>query len=268
MLKKILFLEYKFRDFSDDELKSPHADGVIASLGGLNKDRIKQIKDLGFAFGISFVVFRGGSVCPLSPQALSFLNRKLKKIITLKPNVIWFDYLKFQGKWGIIRGDLSETHKPCRFCEGKDRGFEIAEIAEKALNLIPKKIKTGYFAMPYKEGEYGGWEKILGQDHKRLGLIFDYISPMLYHRMIGKPVSYISEYVAYLANLGVKAQILPVIQLKDMPDTLPDKLTLDEISQAVREALKPPSIGVAVFSWDQTIEKGRLDRVSRILRKI
>ncbi|MCH7729970.1 hypothetical protein IID21_00410 [Patescibacteria group bacterium] len=268
MLKKILFLEYKFRDFSDDELKRPHADGVMASLGGLNKDRIKQIKDLGFAFGISFVVFPGGSVCPLSPQALSFLNRKLKKIITLKPNVIWFDYLKFQGKWGVVRRDLSETHRSCKFCEGKDRLLEIVKIAKDAVKLVPRKIKTGYFAMPYEEGEYGGWEKILGQDHKRLGFIFDYISPMLYHRMIGKRVSYISEYVKYLNDLDISAEIIPIIQLKDMPDELPDKLTLKEIEQEVDEATKSPSAGVAVFSWDQTIEKGRLDRVSRILRKI
>ena len=41
-----------------------------------------------------------------------------------------------------------------------------------------------------------------------------------------------------------------------------------EIEQEVDEATKSPSAGVAVFSWDQTIEKGRLDRVSRILRKI
>ncbi len=217
---------------------------------------------------MSFVVFLGGKVCPLSAQALSFLNRKLKKIVALKPDVIWFDYLKFQGKWGVVRGDLSETHEECKYCLDKDRESEIVEIARDALAKIPKNIKVGYFAMPYKKGEYEGWEKILGQDHKNLGNIFDFVSPMLYHRMVGKPVSYISEYVKYLDGLDIKAEIIPIIQLKDMPDELPDKLTLKEIGQEVEEAMKSPSVGVAVFSWDQTIEKGKLYGVSRILRKI
>lgn len=268
MLKKILFLEYKFRDFTDPEILAPKPTGIIASFENLNEKRVKQIISLDLEFGISFVVFPRNEVCPLSSQALDFLNRKLKKIVALKPGVIWFDYLKFQGKWGIVRGDLSEAHRECKFCRGKDRQKEIIKLAHFALAKIPKNIETGYFAMPYKNGEYGGWEKILGQDHKSLGEIFEYVSPMLYHRMIGKPATYISEYVKYLSDLNIGAKIIPLIQLKDMPDELPDKLTLEEIGQEVDEAIKPPSAGVAVFSWDQTIEKGKLDEVSRILRKI
>jgi len=108
----------------------------------------------------------------------------------------------------------------------------------------------------------------LGQNNVTLGNLVDVVSPMLYHRMIGMPVTYIGDYVRYYDSLHLRAKVLPIIQLKDMPDELEDRLSINEIDQAVQEALTPPSIGVAVFSWDQTIEKAKVESVSRILRNI
>jgi hypothetical protein len=53
-----------------------------------------------------------------------------------------------------------------------------------------------------------------------------------------------------------------------MPDNLTDKLTISEIGDAVSGAVKPLSAGVAIFSWNQEIEKGKVERVSEILRGI
>jgi len=62
--------------------------------------------------------------------------------------------------------------------------------------------------------------------------------------------------------------VWPIVQLKDMPDNLTDKLTISEIGDAVSGAVKPLSAGVAIFSWNQEIEKGKVERVSEILRGI
>lgn len=267
-MKRILFLEYKFRDFTDEELEEPNPTGVIASLEKLNKERWEQIKRIFAEKGVSFVSLPGGDVCPASKDAEGFLKEKVRSALSYKPDVIWFDHLRFEGHWEKAREVLPKVHKDCEFCGGKNRGDIIVSLAKKILKLIPKRVKTGYFAIPFKEGEYDNWEVRLGQVHRKLGNIFSLISPLLYHRMIGKPVGYISEYTRYLASLPIKAKILPIIQLKDMPDKLVDKLTISEIGGTVKEAIKPPSTGVAIFSWDQAIEKGKLQGVSEILRGI
>lgn len=267
-MKKILFLEYKFRDFTDEELKQANPTGVMASLEKLNKVRWKQIKRIFREKGISFVSLPGESVCPASKDAERFLKDKVRSALSYKPDVIWFDHLRFEGHWEKVRKVIPGIHKDCRFCKGKDRGDIIVSLVKKILEYIPQRVQTGYFAVPFKEGEYNNWEEVLGQVHRKLGNIFGLISPMLYHRMIAKPTAYIPQYTKYLDSLPIKAKILPIIQLKDMPDKLVDKLSIPEIGAAIRGAIKPPSVGVAIFSWDQAIEKKKLEEVSEILKGI
>ena len=83
--------------------------------------------------------------------------------------------------------------------------------------------------------------------------------------MIRKPVSYISQYVTYLYKL-TKKPVLPIIQVKDMPDDLADKLSRLEMKQAFQEATKPPSIGVAWFSWDGAVEKSKTQIISKLFK--
>jgi len=49
---------------------------------------------------------------------------------------------------------------------------------------------------------------------------------------------------------------------------LPDRLGVDEIGKAIRLAIARPSIGVVIFSWDQAIEKGKLEAVSKIIKNV
>ena len=264
-----LFLEYKFRDFTDDELKYPKAFFVMASLEKLNEQRVQQIKRLGFKFGISLVSFPGANICPVSSEGKNYLLKNVGDALIWNPDVIWFDHLRFEGKWERLKNELVGTHIGCEFCKGKDRTLVIKDLAQNLREEIPSNIKIGYFAVPCTSRDFEGrLQTELGQNHSQLCNIFDYVSPMLYHRMINKPVSYIGEYIGYLASLKMKAKILPIVQLKDMPDDLDDKLTLTEIKEEVRQALTPPSIGVAVFSWDQTIGKDKIAGVAKILNSI
>lgn len=265
---KILFLEYKFRDFTDSELLLPKADGVIAALERITRSRWSQIERCFSWKGISFTSLPGGDVCPASDDAFNFLRTKIKSACRYKPDIIWFDHLRFEGHWEDPSSENLGFHKECQYCRGKDRSQLILALANRALGTITNRTKTGYFAVPFKREDYGWVANVLGQDHKKLGSIFDYVSPMLYHRMIGKPVSYISEYIQYLFGLGIKAEIIPIVQLKDMPDDLEDKITISEIQEEVMQAVTPPSVGVAFFSWDQAIEKNKIGPVSSFLMSI
>lgn len=262
MKEVCLFLEYKFRDFADGELAQPSPTAVMANFERLNSERVDQIRRLGCTFGISLTSLPG-NICPASKDAKDYLISKIKKTIQLSPDIIWLDHLRFEGHWEMVQRKLSGSHKDCRFCKGKDRADVVYGLAAMVKKIVPKNIELGYFAVPLKQ-----LNQTFGQDHKRLGRIFDYVSPMLYHRMIGKPATYIGEYIGHLGSFNSKARILPIIQLKDMPDDLEDKLTISEVQQAVNQSLTDPSIGVAVFSWDQVIEKNKLESVSKILNEI
>ena len=268
-MHKILFLEYKFRDFTDEEIILPGPTAVMAAYEKLNPERIAQIKRLKLDLGVSFVVVPGRDSCPMNPETIDFALKQVKGAVSVHPDVIWFDYLKFPGKWKILdKTSDYEIHKECKFCKGADRAAEITKLAQKLLSEIPKNTKTGVFTMPLMMGTYDNWEKTLGENFFELGNLFDYVSPMLYHRMISKPVEYIHEHVEYLKNLKFSAEIIPIIQLKDMPDDLEDKLTIDEFKHACDASVMPPSSGLAIFSWDQAIEKNKLDSASEILRKL
>lgn len=81
--------------------------------------------------------------------------------------------------------------------------------------------------------------------------------------MIKKPVSYISEYVKYLHSL-TKRPILPIIQIKDVPDDMPDELSWEEVRRAYNEAKKKPSIGVSIFMWEHAVEKNKAGLIKEL----
>jgi hypothetical protein len=81
--------------------------------------------------------------------------------------------------------------------------------------------------------------------------------------MIRRPVSYISEYVKWLSQ-KTKKPVLPIIQVKDMPDDLPDELSWDEIREVFNQARKLPSKGVSFFTWGHALEKGKTDLVREL----
>src|SRR6185503_9491440 len=108
------------------------------------------------------------------------------------------------------------------------------------------------FTVAFKSDEQLELRDALGLDYETLGKIFDMSSPMLYHRMIKRPIKYISEYVTWMDKVTSKP-VLPIIQIKDMPDDLPDEVSEDEISAAFNEAKKDPSTGVAIFWWQHAI---------------
>lgn len=266
-IRKELFLEYKFGDYDIEVLKKTGANSLIVWAGNLTPKRWKELSKLGVRLGICIVGVQNG-MCPLDPNERSNLKKGIEEALFYKPQSIWIDHIRFDGYWeGIKDGIIPNTHHPCSYCYGVDRVEEINKIAKFIKSRVPLDIELGYFGVPFKPEETPALVSVLGQDHKILAKHFDLISPMLYHRMIGRPVNYISDYVSYLYKLTGKP-ILPIIQAKDMPDDLPDKLSEEEMIKASQVASKSPSAGVAWFSWDGAVEKKKEDIISHTFSSI
>jgi len=260
---KSLFIEFKFGDQAFSELGSSGANHLIVAQKPLNKERWQKLKNFGATLAISVSAFDYGG-CPANSQSLRVLTQRVKKALGFSPKQIWLDHFRFDGHWEAIQGArIPGVHKECEWCQGKDRAKILAGVAEKVVNLVGKRAGVGYFAVPFKSKKIPQLVFGLGQDHGILGRIFDFSSPMLYHRMIKKPVSYISEYVKWIFQ-KTRKPVLPIIQVKDMPDDLPDRLFGEEIGQAFSEARKPPSLGVSFFSWDHAVEKGKTRLVKEL----
>lgn len=265
---KSIFIGEKYLDRTINELVSVGANHYILILDSVNKKRWTLLKKTNSRLAISISAFDHGG-CPLNPSAIKEMQRRIKRALTWKPDEIWLDHFRFDGHWESV-GTRSEKeylykdrHIECKWCRGRDRSSEITKLARKILYITPKEIKIGYFAVPFVLDKYTNLVNELGQDHRLLGQVFDLSSPMLYHRMIDKPTSYISFYVKYLKK-ATKKPVLPIIQTKDMPDDLLDELEWKEFERAFKEASKSPSVGVSIFYWTHAVEKNKTDWIEKV----
>lgn len=255
-MRKELFLEYKFGDYDLDLLKKSGANGLIVWMDHLTPTRWKTLSNLKMRKGVCVAGIQSGK-CPLNPEEEKGRLGRIKKALSYDPDVIWVDHIRFSGYWeGAGDKKSYNVHPECKYCKDKNRVETIVSIAKNIHTIVNGRTQLAYFAVPFGINDMPNLTPMIGQDHKLLAKYFDLISPMVYHRMIDKPVSYISELVTWLSEETQKP-IIPIIQAKDMPDDLPDKIDEDEMQKMYREAVKTPSAGVAWFSWDGAIEKGK-----------
>jgi hypothetical protein len=255
------------------QLSQVGANHLIVAGHSVNEKKWNLLRKTGCDLAISVNAFKQGG-CPLEPAAKTELKKHLKNALRWKPKEIWLDHFRFDGCWEAV--DIGQdkreytyksAHKACRWCKGVRRSEEIAKLARWAKSIVSEQTLVGYFAVPFMLGEHLKLASELGQNHGLLGKIFDLSSPMLYHRMIQKPASYVSEYAGYLYGI-TKKLVLPIIQIKDMPDDLPDKLSEKEFSKAFNEARKKPSIGVSIFVWEHAVEKNKTGWIKKLFTNI
>jgi Polysaccharide deacetylase len=123
-----------------------------------------------------------------------------------------------------------------------------AELVAAARKEKPD-LEVALHAVPWRRHDYGGAVlRIAGQDDERLGKRLDYLSPMTYSHMLRRPPRWIRSVVRTLAATS-QARILPSIQVQEAyrPG---EPLSADEFAEELREALRPPSAGVVLWSWD------------------
>lgn len=259
-LRKVIFLEYKFGDYNTETLYSSGANEVVAWMDRLNDQRLRQLRNWGIKLTISFSAF-SDNICPFDPKSGAILKQALRKAMAYHPDGIVLDHFRFRGRWEQSEEKLKYvlTHEPCQHCRRTNKGRLLAKIASEIKQLVSKEIELGYYAVPVEYGQFPQF----GQDHKLLTKVFDYSSPMLYHRMLGKSVQYIHSFIRYLADLNNKP-VVPAIAIKDMPDDLPDQINESILRQEYEQATLPPSVGVCWFSWDGAIEKHKTGIIAKI----
>lgn len=239
------------------------ANHLIVVNDGLNQTAWDILKELNIDLAISVNAY-GPDGCPANPQAKEKLFQKIQAVLEFQPKEIWIDHFRFDGHWEAIEGNkIPGIHSPCEFCEGKTRVAVLEETAHEVVNLVQGRAQVGYFAVPFKSEEVPELITGLGQDHSVVGRIFDLSSPMLYQQMIKKPVSYISEYVMWLSGTTHRP-VLPIIQVKSMPDDLEDTITEDVIVSEFQEAIRDPSIGVCFFWWVHVLEKNKQGIIKKL----
>lgn len=246
-----------------EKIEGSGANHLIVVNNGLDQVAWDRLKELNIDLSISVNAF-GPDGCPANPQAKEKLFHKVSNALKFQPKEIWIDHFRFDGHWEAIEGNrITGIHPPCEFCEGKTRTNVLKETAQEVMNLVGDSAQVGYFAVPFKDDEIPELVTGLGQDHSVIGRIFDTSSPMLYQQMIKKPTSYISDYVRWLSDTTQKP-VLPIIQVKSMPDNLEDTITKDIITSEFQEAIKEPSIGVCFFWWTHALEKGKTGIIKRL----
>lgn len=256
---KSIYINPLERDF----LEESNANHLIVSEHGLNQENWGKLKKLGMTLSIAVDAFNKED-CPAYPEAQKRLFEKIKVVLGYNPSEVWFDFFRFGGDCTTIEeAGINLAHQECEFCRGKGRKEIIKNLAQRVKENIEGKSKVGFFAGAFKDNESPALSEALGLDYSELGNIFDLSSPMLYHRMLGKPVDYIHEYTEWLTGRTGKP-VLPIIQIKDMPDDLEDKMTQKDIEDAYQEAIKPPSLGVAIFWWKHALEKNKTGIISEL----
>jgi len=170
---------------------------------------------------------------------------------------IWLDFIRFPTRWESPKPNLKQA---C-FCENCLRLFSeragvevprgeparaakiilsrhlkewaefkvwvIASFVEqvrKALDGVRGGLALGCFTIPWRLEEFGGaMRKVLGQDLREMAKFADALSPMVYHRMVGRPVEWVGEYAAYVKENVRGRMVVPVVQAVDHPAELPPR---------------------------------------------
>jgi uncharacterized lipoprotein YddW (UPF0748 family) len=222
--------------------------------------------------------------CPTSEVLRERCLNSVKKLIELEVDGIWLDSLRYSSThWANQDPNIMDTCY-CDRClalfeeligepiEGTNleekylhidgsyyhewlefKSENVASMAREVRTLIDdsgKDIKLGFFAVPWEDREFGaGIKRIAAQDFGKLAEIVDVVSPMLYHKMVGKDVTWIKDMIEYFWQVG--KPFLPLIQTENIPTKLPP----EEFKQALEFASDGSSMGVCVFFLDDLIRE-------------
>ncbi len=246
-----------------DGIQNTGANHLIVSGDGLNRENWHNLDLLGLDVGISLIAFEKGA-CPADPAAVKALLEKIEWVMQFSPGEVWLDYFRFGGDCSVlVDGKIPNVLAECPFCRGQDRVEVINRLLRQIRHNLGLNTKLGLFTVAVRDTEVENFGQ-LGLDYHQLGSLVDLTSPMLYQRMMGKSVEYIHPYIEWMAAVTGKP-VMPIIQIKDMPDDLPDLMTEQDIRGVYAEAVKAPSVGVCIFCWNHVIEKYKQTMVEKIL---
>jgi hypothetical protein len=228
-------------------------------------------------------------VCPSREDYLERKIAQVKSLVTdCRPDAVSLDFIRYFVFWEKVAPDRApETLPQTCFCPVCLAGFEkemgvalpaelattsgkaawilarhlaewtewkcrtiaraVERLAEAARDADPA-VKVNLHAIPWRRDDFGGAVlSVAGQDVARLARYVDIISPMCYHHMVRRHPAWVHEVVADIAARS-GAKVLASTQVSEAYVTEP--LPPAEFRAAAAEALKPPSVGIVLWSWD------------------
>jgi uncharacterized lipoprotein YddW (UPF0748 family) len=238
-------------------------------------------------------------VCPNQSWLREEKLKAIEELIT-KYDIdgIWLDFIRYPCHWEMVNPKLEQTCF-CPVCLSlfqKETGIIIPEncqtVAEKAEWLLARYVKDwtkwkcgqitkfvqearsimkqknkdillGIFTVPWMSDDYdNAIQRIIGQDYEGLADYVDVFSPMTYHKMCGRSVSWIQSLVDTVHKMTGK-KVWPIIQACSVPDELTDK----EFEQVLRIGLGSQSSGVIVFSYKHLVKENKLESLRKIFKQ-
>ncbi len=252
--------------FAGKELLEKYPDAVPVEASGLKTEKEWYV-----------------GVCPTHPEVREECLRKIDSLLSLNPDGIWLDFIRYPTKWEepdpyildtcycdrclklfseyigepIIGNTLEEKVlliDGSYYIEWLE--FKVSQITmmvkevKDKISVSEKNIKLGFFAVPWEDKEYGaGIKRIIAQDFDQLTLVADGFSPMLYHKMCGKPIEWIKQKVDYFWNF--QKPFLPLIQTEPRIS----EISKDEFKKSLELASSKPSQGVCIFFLEDLIKQ-------------
>jgi hypothetical protein len=167
---------------------------------------------------------------------------------------------KFQADTGIsIPNSLSDASGAaawiqihCREEWAAWRCDLIATMVRDAARQVRKaspKAKINLHAVPWRQEDFGNAIRtVAGQDLAAMSAYADTVSPMTYAHMLKRDPTWIRSVVQDMAD-QTGCGVIPSIQVNQA--YLPEPLTASEFDQSIVEAMRPPSAGLILWSWEQ-----------------
>lgn len=224
----------------------------------------------------------------LCPDQDAFRKEKLAELaeVVRKFDVdgVWLDFIRYPGHWEVRAPRLPHS---C-FCDRSLARFaraarlklpegdtaaraawiltehadawtrwkcaQIADFARDARRIV-KAVRPdallGAFVVPWRPDEHdGAIRTILGQDYARLARHIDVFSPMVYHRMVGRPADWVGEFAAY-TRAATRRPAWPIVQAVDAPPG--ERLGTEELAAALQQSLTHGD-GAIVFTLQALLE--------------
>jgi hypothetical protein len=136
--------------------------------------------------------------------------------------------------------------------------------ARKALQAARPGALLGAFVVPWRPEERdGAIRTLLGQDFVHMARYLDVFSPMVYHRMVGRPAGWVAETAAYLRGT-TKKPVWPIVQAVDAPPG--ENVSPEELAAILHDALVQ-SDGALLFTTQALAERPeKLAAVKEVFR--
>ncbi|MCX7919745.1 MAG: hypothetical protein N3A72_09120 [bacterium] len=211
---------------------------------------------------------------------------------------IWLDFIRYPCHWEVKQPRFDRTCF-CRVCLNKfqkETGIRIpnhltsvvdtakwlvtvkkdewnkwrcqqitsfVQQARKVIKQENPQIVVGMFGVPWREQEvdfnYAIIEYI-AQDYRALAKEIDIFSPMVYHKMCGHEIGWITDITKYLADL-TNRPVVPIVQACSIPETIDNM----EFSKVLTAGLAEPSSGVIIFTLDYLNKENKIETMKSIL---